>query len=130
MTRGLKITFEIHAILGFIFGIAFFLIPETALGWIQWTPVDPALARLWGAALIALGMASYLGYHATRWEEVRITVEMDAGFTIFATVGALYAAFVGGPAFLWVVIVVFGAFAAAWLYQIYQHRPVFAARAR
>ena len=69
------------------------------------------------AALLALAISSWFGYRAARWEEVRIVVQMEAAFTVLGVVAGLYGFFVkGAPAVIWVAIVIWVAFAAAWIY--------------
>jgi len=79
--------------------------------------VSNPLTRIYGAALLALAVSSWFGYRAARWEEVRILVLMEIAFTVLSTVGGLWVAlFSAGPLFTWVAIVIWVAFAVAWIY--------------
>jgi hypothetical protein len=123
MSRGLKITFLIHAIVALVFGIVLYLRPGPWATVVRWTPFDAHMTRIYGAALLALAVSSWLGYRAARWEEVRIVVQMEIAFTVLSIVGGLWAVlFRAAPVFTWVAIVVWIAFAAAWIY-FYLKRP-------
>jgi hypothetical protein len=116
MPRGLKTVFLIHAIVALLFGIVAFVRPVYWVTWFAWTRFDPVMTRGYGAALLALAVASWLGYRAAAWSEVRIIVQMEIAFTVLSTVGGLWALlFRHGPAFLWVGIVLWVAFAIAWI---------------
>ncbi len=117
MSRGLKITFLIHAIVALIFGIVMYLIPAMWATWVAWAPFDPAMTRIFGVALLALAVSSWFGYRADRWEEVRIVTQMEIAFTVLGLLGALYEVlFAAAPAFTWVPIIFFVVFAVAFIY--------------
>ena len=123
MSRGLKITFLIHAIVALVFGIVLYLQPGLWARVVQWTPFDGNMTRVYGAALLALAISSWFGYRAARWEEVRILVLMEIAFTVLSTVGALWGLlFRNAPAFGWVAVVIWVAFAVVWVY-FYLRRP-------
>ena len=117
MPQGLKITFLVHAVVVLVFGVVMYLIPGTWARLVNWVPFDPGMPRGYGAAMLALAISSWLGYRAVRWEQVRIVVQMEIGFTVLGTLAALYEVlFAGGPSFLWIGIVIFVPFAVAWIY--------------
>ena len=123
MSQGLKITFLVHAIVVLVFGVVMYLIPGTWATLVNWVPFDPGITRGYGAAMLALAISSWLGYRAVRWEQVRIIVQMEIGFTVLGTLAALYEVlFAGGPSFLWVGIAIFAPFALAWIYFYRQSR--------
>jgi hypothetical protein len=123
MSKGLKSTFLIHAIVALVFGIVLYLQPKLWATLVQWIPFDGNMTRIYGAALLALAVSSWLGYRATRWEEVRILVLMEIALTALSTVGGLWALlFRNAPAFAWVSVVIWVAFAVAWMY-FYPRRP-------
>jgi hypothetical protein len=117
MSQGLKTTFLIHAIVALVFGIVMYLIPGIFARLIGWQPFDGNMTRGFAAALLALAVSSWFGYRAARWDEVRIVVQMEIAFTVLGAVAGLYGFFVkGAPAIIWIAIVIWVAFAAAWLY--------------
>ncbi len=116
MTQALRTTFLLHAFVALAFGLVMYLVPVWFATIIQWTPVDPLMTSFVGAALLALGVSSLLGYRAAHWEDVRILVIAEAVFTVTGTVTALYyLLFVGAPLFAWVPAVLWGLFAVAWI---------------
>ena len=60
----LRTWFTIHFIIDIIFAIPLLLIPVAFLSILGWTTVDPYAARLVGAALMGIGIESYLGRNA------------------------------------------------------------------
>ena len=123
MSRGLKITFLIHAIVALVFGVVLYLQPGLWATMTKWTPFDGTMTRIYGAALLALAVSSWFGYRAARWDEVRILVLMEIALTVLSTVGGLWGLlFRGAPAFGWVSVVIWVVFAVAWIY-FYVNRP-------
>ena len=117
MSQGLKTTFLIHAIVALVFGIVLYLVPGTFLDLVGWKAFDGNMSRAFAAALLALAVSSWFGYRAARWEQVRIVVQMEIAFTLLGAVAGLYGFFVrNAPAVIWVAIVIWVAFAAAWIY--------------
>jgi len=116
MSKGLKITFLIHAIVALAFGIVLYLRPVSWALLVHWTPLDGDMTRMYGAALVALAVSSWFGYRAKRWEEVRILVLMEITFTVLSAVGELWGLlFRNTPAFAWVAVASWVAFAVAWI---------------
>lgn len=123
MSRGLKITFLIHAIVALAFGLVLYVKPGLWATMVNWTPYDATMTRVYGAALLALAVSSWLGYRAARWDEVRILVLMEIALTVLSTVGGLWGLlFRGAPAFGWVSVLIWVVFAVAWIY-FYVNRP-------
>jgi hypothetical protein len=123
MSRGLKITFIIHALVALVFGLLLYLQPGLWAKMVNWAPFDPILTRVYGAALLALAVSSWLGYRAARWDEVRIIVLMEIALTVLSTVGGLWGLlFRGAPVFGWVSVLIWVVFAVAWIY-FYVNRP-------
>jgi hypothetical protein len=119
----LKITFLVHAVVALVFGIVLYLRPGSWATLVNWTPYDPSLTRVYGAALLALAASSWLGYRAARWDEVRILVLMEIALTVLSTVGGLWGLlFRGAPVFGWVSVLIWVVFALAWIY-FYVKRP-------
>ncbi len=111
MSKGLKITFLIHAIVSLVFGIVLYLRPGSWAILVNWTPFDGDMTRIYGAALLALAVSSWFGYRATRWEEVRILVLMEIPLTVLSTIGGLWGLlFRNAPAFAWVSVVIWRTF--------------------
>ncbi len=119
MSQSLRITFILHAIVAFVFGLALLAAPGQFLDIFDWKPVDPLTSRMFGAAMLALGWGSIRGYRAASWDEVEILVEVEAAFTFLAAVGLLRHLLVGSwPWYVWMIFAIFTVFAVAWIYHL------------
>jgi hypothetical protein len=117
MSKGLKYTFLVHAIVAVIIGLGLVLVAQWFLDLVNWTPSDPTMARAYGAALLAIGVSSWLGYMATEWKQVRIVVRMENVLTIVGFLESLYSVlFADGPAFVWSNVAITGIFGILFIY--------------
>jgi hypothetical protein len=89
MSRLLKGTFLVHAIVAVVLGAALLAAPGRVAALVNWAPVDPLISRMYGAALLALAWGSFRGWLATQWSQVAILVEVEVFFTVLACVGLL-----------------------------------------
>jgi hypothetical protein len=116
MSRALNITFLIHAIVAVVFGLLMLLVPGRTLLFFGWAPIDPITSRILGAALLALAWSSFRGWQATERKQVQILVEMEAVFTVLASVGLLrHLLFARYLPIVWAMLALFVAFAVAWI---------------
>lgn len=116
MSKALKFTFLIHAVVALILGALLLIIPGRFLGWVGWAPVEPIINRVLGAALLALAWSSFRGWLATERAQVAILVEMEAAFTVLGCIGVLRHLLFGGyPAMVWIVFAILALFAIAWI---------------
>jgi hypothetical protein len=116
ISKGLKTTFLIHAVVGLIFGLPMLIVPGRFARLINWSPIDPVVNRLLGAAFLALAVSSWRAYKSATWEKVEIKVEIEIVFTVLGVVGLLrHLLFLTTPAFAWVNLVILAAFAVAWI---------------
>lgn len=123
MSKGLKVTLLIYAIVAFVSGIVLFLLPGPWGIAVRWFPFDAHMTRLYGAALMTLAVGSWLGYRAARVEELRIVVLMEIAFAALSTIAALWGVVLrAAPVFIWGPIIIWVAFVAAWVY-FYLQRP-------
>jgi uncharacterized protein YjeT (DUF2065 family) len=117
MSSRLKTTFLIHAPVSLIFGIVFYFVPGIWADLVNWTPYDENITRLLGAAVLAIGVMSWLAYKAETWEQVRIPVQFEIVFTVSGALVGLYSFFfTGAPLFIWVPIIVMVVFGVLWIY--------------
>ncbi len=79
----LKYTFLLHFIACMIFGLVFFLSPEIYVDIVAWLFLDPFAGRVMGSLFLGFGVAAFLGYNASTWEEVRILVFADIVWGFF-----------------------------------------------
>ena len=121
MSSGLRTTFLIHAIIAILFGLTYLLVPEMVGGIMQWDMSD-ASYRVLGAALVAIGVSSWLGYKASVWGEVRITVLFEIVWTVLGAVVTAWALLTGAmPSAGWLNFAVFAVFAILFGYFYTQH---------
>ena len=122
MSKGLRNTFLVHVIVCLGFGLPLLFSPKTFESLMRWDQVEPGLARLLGAALLALAVSSYLGFRATAWREVSIVVVQGIAFTVLGVLASLYQVLVpGAPTMIWLTIAIMAIFAALWVYFYSQH---------
>ena len=119
MSRSLRVTFLIHAVAAFLLGLPLLAAPGRWLVLFGWAPIDPLMSRMFGAALLALSWSSLRGYLADDWEQVEIVVELEAAFTVLASIGLLRHLLVGSwPWYTWTLFIILALFAVAWIYHL------------
>jgi hypothetical protein len=113
----LKITFLVHGIVAVVLGVLLLGVPGRFLPVLGWAPVDPIMARLLGAAFLALAWGDFRGWRALSWSEVNVFVEVQLAFAALASVGLLRHLLSSGgwPAMIWILFGVFVLFAVVWL---------------
>jgi hypothetical protein len=116
MSRFLKLTFLLHAIVGVLFGLPLLLAPGQFLGAFGWAPVDPLISRMFGAALIGLAWGSVRAWGQASHEKVLVLIEVEAVFSLLALAGLLrHLVFARWPMMVWVVAGLFAIFAGLWV---------------
>ncbi len=116
MSRSLRIIFLIHTVVSLILGVPMLIVPGRLLAWLGWAPIDPIISRVLGAALLALAWSSFRGWRAGDRTRVAILIELEAVFTVLASIGLLrHLLFAPFPIAPWLVFVVVAAFAVAWV---------------
>ena len=122
MSKSLRYTFLVHALVAVIFGGPLLLAPGRWLQLFEWAPIDPLLSRALGAALLALAYASYRGWRAAGWDEVAWLVQTEAIFTTLASIGFLRHLLVASwPFVVWFNFAVYALFAIAWIIALITH---------
>lgn len=121
ISRGLKITFLIHAIVGAVMGLAYLMIPTIMGDWVGWNMSDFAY-RVVGAAILGFAASSWLAYMAEQWSEVRIVVEAELIWVVLAAVVQLWALLVNAvPIFGWFNFAMLALFGIAFGYFLVVH---------
>ena len=119
MSKVLRTTFLVHAILALVLGAPLLLAPGRFLGLIGWEPVDPILSRVLGAALLALAWSSYRGWRAANRAQVAFLLEAEAVFTALGAIGVLrHLVGANYPFMVWLLFAVLALFAVAWSYLL------------
>ena len=121
MSKALKSTFLIHAIVAFLVGAPLLVAPGRFLGLFSWAPVDPLLDRVLGAALLGLAWSSYRGWKATDKAQVAVLLEMDAIFCVLSSLGLLRHLLIAYyPPIVWLLFAVLLVFAVTWLIFLFR----------
>jgi hypothetical protein len=134
ISNSLRVTFLVHMIVALVLGAALWLIPGRTITLMGWVPelvqlpqselsvpgqtfVDPVITRVLGAALLALGYASYLGWRASRRDQVSLLVQVEFVYCVLGAVAILAGMFTLGrplPVIGWVLAAILVAFAVVW----------------
>ncbi len=120
----LKYTFLLHWLVGWLFGIWLFALPDSFNTFIgHTTPADPVNIA-YGALLIGIGLTSFLGFRAGNWNSVKILVEMELVYTPLAIIGGIISLVAGSyPAwFLYVYMIIVALFFILFFISYYQNR--------
>jgi len=120
--NSLRTWFVIHCIVDVIFAIPMLVVPVAFLSLFGWTNVDPFMTRLVAAALMGIGLESYLGRNAGV-EAFQGMLNLKIIWSAFAVLGLLVSVLIlGGPWMAWLIIAVFVGFNILWVYYRLQLR--------
>ena len=109
----LRRAFVLHALIDLVIGLPLLIAPVTVLAPLGWTNVDPASARLVGAALVAIGAKSYSSRHAGL-ESYRTLLDLKLLWSAAAILGLVLSIGDGAPAACWIFLAIFVAFFGVW----------------
>lgn len=119
MSRSLRNTFLVHAVVAVLFGLPLLIAPGRFLDVFGWAPIDPIMSRLVGAALLALGWGSFRGWRAATRSDVEILLQVEVIFTVLSVLAILRHVTGGSwPWYVWTMLLTFAAFAVAWIYHL------------
>ena len=116
VSKSLRTWFVIHFLLDFLFAVPLLLVPVPFLGLFAWTTIDPLTARLVGAALMGIGVESYLGRNAgveAYKGMLNLKIIWSASATLGITITILTAE---APPIGWLLAAIFGSFCILWSY--------------
>ena len=120
-------TFLAHLINAGILGAVMLVAPGRLLSLLGWTPIDPIMSRLLGAATLALAWTSYRGWRIVAGAEgaalaavdearIGLVVQTEAMYTLLACVGLLRHLLYGRwPWYAWLLLADYVLFAVAWI---------------
>ena len=118
----LRTWFVIHCIVDVIFAIPMLVVPVAFLSLFGWTTVDPFMTRLVAAALMGIGLESYLGRNAGV-EAFQGMLNLKIIWSAVAVLGLLVSVLtLGGPWMAWLIIAIFVGFNILWAYYRLQLR--------
>lgn len=114
--QSLRRAFVLHAVVDLAIGLPLLIAPATFLGALGWITVDPAAARLVGAALVAIGAKSYSSRHAGP-ETFRTLLDLKLLWSAGAILGLVLAIGDGAPSACWLFLAIFVAFFGVWTHH-------------
>jgi hypothetical protein len=121
MSKALKFTFLIHAIVALLLGAPLLLAPGRFLFMLGWIHIDTMLSRVLGAALLALAWSSWRGWQAKEKAQVTTLLELEAIFTVLGVVGLLRELiFYPFPLIYWLLCAILAVFAVAWIIFLFK----------
>ena len=109
----LRTWFVVHFAADMLFAIPLMFFPEQFLQLFGWTVVDTVSARLVAAALIGIGVESFLGRNAGI-ASFRTMLRLKALWSGSAIIGLTISILGGAPRGAWVFLAIFVAFFALW----------------
>lgn len=120
VSKLLKLTFLIHFFVAVIFGLVFLVIVELYVDIVGWPYLDPVTGRVLGAVFLGLAASSLLCWRETRWESVKIVVQMEVAWSALGVAVHFFFAFTDPslPFMIWVQagILIFFLVAFMWFY--------------
>lgn len=116
----LRMWFVVHFAIDMFVAIPLFFAPREVLGLLGWIAIDPFAARLTAAALMGIGIESFLGRNADR-EAFKGMLQLKLIWSAFAAVGLAWSTLEGNlkyPLIGWLLTGTFAAFHALWWYWL------------
>ena len=93
ISKLLKIVFLVHFFVAIIFGLVFTFAVESYVSITGWPYLDPVTGRVLGAVFFGLSVASLLAWRETKWEHVKIIVQMEIAWLTIGTIVQIFSAF-------------------------------------
>jgi len=116
VSKGLRNWFVVHFILDVLFGVPLILAPFQFLSFFGWSTIDPITARLVGAALMGIGIESFLGRNADI-QAYQSMLNLKIIWSGTAIIGFVLSILTGyRPWGIWLLVVIFAAFNVLWIY--------------
>ena len=121
MSKMLKTTFVVHAVLSGVLGLVLLTVPGRFLQLLGWSPIDPLISRVLGAALLALAWGDYRSWRGTDQAVITLFVQMQLAFAALAGLGVLRHLLVAQwPVMVWLLFAGCALFAVAWAVALWR----------
>ncbi|MGY5859016.1 MAG: hypothetical protein RTU63_06585 [Candidatus Thorarchaeota archaeon] len=89
ISKFLKMSFLIDALVAFVYGLVMLLIPDMHASFFVF-PYEEFADRYIGALFLGFGVGNILAYRASTWENVEFVVYMNLAFLGIGTIVILY----------------------------------------
>jgi len=113
--NSLRTWFVIHFVVDILTGIPLLFFPEVVMSLLGWTTVDPIASRVVGAALMGIGIESYLGRNASI-DVFRAMLNLKVIWSSSAILGISLGIWQGGAKAGWLFLGIFVIFWFVWVY--------------
>jgi len=113
--HSLRTWFVIHFVVDILTGIPLLFFPEVVMSLLGWTTVDPIASRVVGAALMGIGIESYLGRNASI-DVFRAMLNLKVIWSSSAILGISLGIWQGGAKAGWLFLGIFVIFWFVWVY--------------
>ncbi len=113
--RSLRNWFVFHFVLDISFAIPLILAPSFTLALFGWETIDPTTTRLVGAALMGIGIESWLARKRGA-ETFREMLNLKLIWSSFAVLGIVLSLVQGAPPMAWLFLIIFALFFIVWFY--------------
>ena len=113
--NNLRIWFVIHFYADMLFGIPLLLFPELVMPLLGWDAIDPISTRVVGAALMGIGIESYLGRNASL-DVLKAMLNLKVIWSSSAILGISLGIWQGGARAGWLFLAIFVIFWFVWAY--------------
>jgi len=110
----LRTWFIVHFAVDVAAALPLLLAPAQVLGLLGWSSVDPVTARLCGAALLGIGVAS-LATHRHGVAAYRVMLTLKIVWSVAAIFGLLAGIAEGAPSAAWALLSAFIALSGVWM---------------
>lgn len=114
VSPGLRRWFVVHCVVDLLFAVPMFIAPVMTLSLFGWTVVDPLTTRLVAAALVGIGVESFLGAGNGR-EHYLGMLRLKVLWSLTANVGIFVSILQGAPPAAWLFQGIFVGFSALWV---------------
>ncbi|MBK7828199.1 hypothetical protein [Nannocystis sp.] len=106
--------FQVHCVVDLLFAVPLMIAPVTMLSLLGWTTIDPLATRLVAAALVGIGVESFLGAGTGR-EHYLGMLRLKVLWSLMANLGILLSIVQGAPAAAWLFQAIFAGFSTLWI---------------
>ena len=111
--KSLRTWFVLHFAIDLVFGVPLLFVPTTMLTWLGITCGETITARLVGAALMGIGIESFLGRNASR-EVFDAMLNLKLIWSGSAILGLILSLLAGSAPVTWLFLSVFVIFFIVW----------------
>jgi len=113
--NSLRIWFVIHFAVDMLVGIPLLIFPELVMPLLGWTTIDPIASRVVGAALMGIGIESFLERSSSA-DVFRAMLNLKIVWSSSAILGIGLGVWQGGAQAGWLFLGIFIVFWVVWIY--------------